>query len=160
MHIISLNILYFRLAAEAEEREYMKTLDLRWTAAVSTVARFIVRTQKDLRDIDMQACYQELTNWLPCAGEAIHPVTGKICRCNQPRALHGTIHRCSVSGHVWQGLYQPPGWTFDPTAECKRLVGQYTMVMNAPSKFSMMEARMAKSERPDHREDNFFAEVF
>jgi hypothetical protein len=31
-----------RKADEKRERDYMKTLDLRWTAAISSVARFIV----------------------------------------------------------------------------------------------------------------------
>ena len=90
------------------------SLDLRWTAAISALARYVVKLGDSLlvRDyVNLKTC---LMQWLPCGSISKHPKTGKISTCSQPRAFHGPVHRCDKTGFCWEGTYETPKWSFDP----------------------------------------------
>ncbi|CAD7924358.1 unnamed protein product [Amoebophrya sp. A120] len=133
-----------------------ESLDLRWTAAISAIARYVVKMGSTLRDQDYWLLQNELMQWLPCSATSKHPETGEISTCSQPRALHGLIHRCDRTGCVWPGEYQTPKWTFNPIEQAVELLAAYEAVVRAPEKLSMTEANMPEHERPDKKDEAFF----
>eukprot|EP00392_Amoebophrya_sp_AT5.2_P012315 g12413.t1 len=138
-----------------------ESIDLRWTAAISAIARYVVKMGSALRDQDYWLLQNELMQWLPDkllvhTATARHPETGEISTCSQPRALHGGIHRCDRTGCVWAGEYQTPKWTFNPIEQAVELLAAYEAVVRAPEKLSMTEANMPEHERPDKKDEAFF----
>lgn len=150
-----------------------ESLSLRWTAGISAIARYVVKMGDKLRDADYQLLQLELMQWLPCAAVAeldycvevdddqssVSSGSRAFHYCSQPRALHGPIHRCDISGYAWKGEYITPNWTFDPVEESTSLLGIYRSVVKAPEKLSMSEAMVPEKQRPDKSDERFFEEI-
>ncbi|CAD7935131.1 unnamed protein product [Amoebophrya sp. A25] len=132
------------------------SLSLRWTAAISSIARYVVKMGNTLRDQDYWLLQNELMQWLPCAATAKNPLTGDTVTCSQPRALHGMVHRCDKTGCVWEGEYVTPKWTFNPIEQAVELLAAYESVVRAPEKLSQTEANLPPHERPDKKDEAFF----